>query len=153
MTPNMDLYGHYGGALGGFLMALLMADMKPEHRPPWYNTAKKMATVTLGAVLGIGFSKLFFFTPINPLPDCAFPSLNYLMAEASLTKAASMASIVVPWGLASLGMAIAERDFLAKTTHSSGGAMKTLPSSAAEERTTFENFTDLAGSWFSYSQV
>merc|ERR1719181_2504999 len=42
MTPNMDLYGHYGGAFGGFLMALIMADMKPEHRPPWYNHVKKV---------------------------------------------------------------------------------------------------------------
>lgn len=35
MTPSMDLYGHFGGAFGGFLMGIIMADMKEEHRPLW----------------------------------------------------------------------------------------------------------------------
>jgi membrane associated rhomboid family serine protease len=52
MTPNMDLYGHFGGALGGFLMAILMADMKPEHRPKWYDLAKVLAALGLAGVLG-----------------------------------------------------------------------------------------------------
>merc|ERR1719487_610321 len=33
MSPNMDLYGHLGGAVGGFLLAILLADMQEEHRP------------------------------------------------------------------------------------------------------------------------
>jgi len=37
MTPSMDLYGHFGGAFGGFLMGIIMADMREEHRPPWYE--------------------------------------------------------------------------------------------------------------------
>merc|ERR550534_2389686 len=47
MTPNMDLYGHLGGALGGFLMALLMADMNEEHKPEWYDSSKRYAMITL----------------------------------------------------------------------------------------------------------
>lgn len=35
MTPNVDLYGHFGGAFGGFLVAILMADMKEDQRPTW----------------------------------------------------------------------------------------------------------------------
>ncbi|CAD7964999.1 unnamed protein product [Amoebophrya sp. A120] len=70
MTPNMDLYGHFGGALGGFLMALVMADMKPEHRPPWYNLLKKLGFVGLASIFGVGLWKVGFHTPLTPIPDC-----------------------------------------------------------------------------------
>jgi len=47
-----------------------MADMKEEHQPPWYNDSKKAAALGLLGVFGAGFFKLFFKTPIDPLPDC-----------------------------------------------------------------------------------
>eukprot|EP00392_Amoebophrya_sp_AT5.2_P005474 g5483.t1 len=71
MTPNMDLYGHFGGALGGFLMALIMSDMKPEQRPPWYNAMKKLGFAGLAGILGAGIWKVGFHTPLSPIPDCS----------------------------------------------------------------------------------
>ena len=32
MTPNMDLFGHLGGALSGFLMSILISDMREIDR-------------------------------------------------------------------------------------------------------------------------
>ncbi|CAD7960729.1 unnamed protein product [Amoebophrya sp. A25] len=80
MTPNMDLYGHFGGALGGFLMALVMADMKSEHRPPWYNAMKRFGFGGLATVVAAGGWKLLH-TPTTPIPDCAamFPALSHLV--------------------------------------------------------------------------
>jgi len=70
MTPNMDLYGHLGGALGGFLTALLMADMSEEHKPDWYDSSKRAAAVALTGLLLGCLGKVFLFTPHAPLPDC-----------------------------------------------------------------------------------
>jgi len=72
ITPNMDLYGHLGGALGGFLTALIMADMKEEHKPEWYDASKRAAVVGLTALLlGCG-GKILLHTPHAPLPDCSW---------------------------------------------------------------------------------
>lgn len=75
MTPNMDLYGHFGGALGGFLTGLIMADMKKEQQPPWYNQVKSASWLGLAGVLTLGFGKIFFRTPTSPIPDCHWPNL------------------------------------------------------------------------------
>ena len=83
---------YYGGAFGGFLMALIMADMKPEHRPPWYNTVKRFAYFALAGVLTAGFGKLFFFTPLNPIPDCAFPSI---LANLGLPTVAALPAMLM----------------------------------------------------------
>merc|ERR550517_1031751 len=32
MTPNLDLFGHLGGALGGFLLSIVISDMREEDR-------------------------------------------------------------------------------------------------------------------------
>merc|ERR1719421_1432046 len=43
ISPNVDFIGHLGGSLGGFLMAVILADMQEEHQPAWYWDAKKYA--------------------------------------------------------------------------------------------------------------
>merc|ERR1719253_1627669 len=45
MTPNMDLWGHLGGALGGFLLSIVISDMKEEDQPEWYSQARVAAAV------------------------------------------------------------------------------------------------------------
>lgn len=35
VAPNIDVFGHVGGVLGGYLISMCMADMKPEHQPEW----------------------------------------------------------------------------------------------------------------------
>ena len=47
MSPNMDLYGHLGGAFGGFLLAILLADMPEEHKPDWYDDCKRAAAMAM----------------------------------------------------------------------------------------------------------
>merc|ERR1719253_1489525 len=45
MTPNMDLAGHLGGALGGFLLSIIISDMKESDRPDWYPQVRAAAAV------------------------------------------------------------------------------------------------------------
>merc|ERR1719221_941680 len=46
LSPSVDFMGHFGGALAGFLLAVILADMQEEHRPSWYSKAKTMAKST-----------------------------------------------------------------------------------------------------------
>merc|ERR1712232_684089 len=71
MTPNMDLWGHFGGALGGFLLAIIISDMKEEDRPPWYGQVRAAAVVALAIILTGGLGKIAFLTPHDPLPNCS----------------------------------------------------------------------------------
>merc|ERR1719382_564780 len=66
MTPNMDLYGHLGGALGGFLLSIVISDMREEDRPPWYSQARAAAAVGLAACLAGGLGKVLLFSPRDP---------------------------------------------------------------------------------------
>lgn len=70
MTPNMDLYGHLGGALGGFLLSIIISDMKDEDRPEWYSQARVAATLALGLLLTGGLTKALLLNPREPIPDC-----------------------------------------------------------------------------------
>mmetsp|Transcript_21105 Transcript_21105/g.47327 ORF Transcript_21105/g.47327 Transcript_21105/m.47327 type:complete len:454 (-) Transcript_21105:116-1477(-) len=69
MTPNMDLVGHLGGALGGFLLSIIISDMKEEDRPAWYSEAKVAAVLGMATLL-TGASAKIFLGPTGPLPDC-----------------------------------------------------------------------------------
>merc|ERR1719253_2337252 len=66
MTPNMDLWGHFGGALGGFLLSIVISDMKEEDRPEWYQQARAAAAVGLALFFIATLSKIAFLTPRAP---------------------------------------------------------------------------------------
>ena len=70
MTPNMDVYGHLGGVIGGFLLAIIMADMHEDHRPEWYDQAKRFASLALLAVVSGCAAKIALLTPHATLPPC-----------------------------------------------------------------------------------
>lgn len=72
MTPNMDLWGHLGGALGGFLLSILISDMKESDRPEWYPQVRAAAALGLALFLSVSLSKIFVFGPRLPIPDCPF---------------------------------------------------------------------------------
>merc|ERR1740117_1089310 len=71
MTPNMDLWGHLGGALGGFLLSIIISDMREEDRPSWYGQARAAAAAALAIILVGGISKHLLLGPRTPIPDCA----------------------------------------------------------------------------------
>lgn len=72
MTPNMDLWGHLGGALGGFLLSIVISDMKEQDRPEWYSQARVAAAVAFALFLTGAISKAMLFSPHTPIPDCPF---------------------------------------------------------------------------------
>merc|ERR1719487_2069182 len=63
MTPNMDLVGHLGGALGGFLLSIVISDMKEEDRPEWYGQARAAAAAGLALILVGGISRILLVGP------------------------------------------------------------------------------------------
>merc|ERR1719277_1812829 len=71
MTPNMDLWGHFGGALGGFLLSVVISDMPEKDRPQWYGQARAAAAILLAVILAGGATKVMIFSPHDPLPNCA----------------------------------------------------------------------------------
>lgn len=86
MTPNMDLFGHLGGALGGFLLALVISDMKEDDRPEWYHQVRAAAALALLLCLSGGLIKAFEINPKDPIPDCQiFKSLSQVMDAAAKT--------------------------------------------------------------------
>merc|ERR1719158_2176944 len=68
MTPNMDLYGHLGGALGGFLLSICISDMRDQDRPAWYSQARVAAAVGLALFVVGALSKSFIIGPRTPIP-------------------------------------------------------------------------------------
>lgn len=82
MTPNMDLVGHLGGALGGFLLAIVISDMRKEDQPEWYPQARAAAALGLGLFLVGGLGKVMV-GPHDPIPNC--PLFHKLSAVAAST--------------------------------------------------------------------
>jgi len=78
VTPSVDLFGHLGGALAGFLLGIVMSDLSKEDRPAWHGHVRVAAA--LGLALGlIGPAvKLFAFTAHAPLPACAAAATAFL---------------------------------------------------------------------------
>lgn len=70
MTPNMDLYGHFGGALGGFLLSIVLSDMEEKHRPAWYPEARVAAALSIVLLMTGGLGKVFLMSARDPIPDC-----------------------------------------------------------------------------------
>lgn len=88
MTPNMDLWGHLGGALGGFLLSIIISDMKEEDKPAWYNQAKCAAALGLALCLTGGLTKALLINPRDPIPDCElFKALSSAVASATSASA------------------------------------------------------------------
>merc|ERR1719198_56338 len=83
MTPNMDLYGHLGGALGGFLLSIIISDMPEKDRPEWYVQARAAAALALLVLLAGGLGKAILLTPGVPIPDCPLFTSAHL-ASATL---------------------------------------------------------------------
>jgi len=70
LSPNVDFAGHFGGALAGFLFAIIFADMREEHQPPWYQTAKTWARNVAAVLIVGGLTKAITFGPDGPVPYC-----------------------------------------------------------------------------------
>jgi len=84
MTPNMDLWGHFGGALGGFLLSILISDMREQDRPEWYPQARAAAALGLVLFLTGGFGKAMLLSPRDPIPDCQiFSALTGALSGAA----------------------------------------------------------------------
>eukprot|EP00928_Gymnodinium_smaydae_P021561 TRINITY_DN18433_c0_g1_i1.p1 TRINITY_DN18433_c0_g1~~TRINITY_DN18433_c0_g1_i1.p1 ORF type:complete len:480 (+),score=72.51 TRINITY_DN18433_c0_g1_i1:151-1590(+) len=84
MTPNMDLWGHFGGAFGGFLLSIVISDMKEEDRPKWYGQARAAAALALAIVFAGGLGKVMLRTPLDPIPNCPLiPAMGAAVATAT----------------------------------------------------------------------
>lgn len=89
MTPNMDLFGHLGGALGGFLLSIVISDMREQDRPEWYPYARMAAAFGLAVCLCGGLGKTLLLTPHDPIPDCPLFQTLASTAGAAATAAAT----------------------------------------------------------------
>lgn len=70
LSPSVDFVGHFGGALAGFLLAIILADMREEHRPSWYDKAKTSAKTTTAFLILCCLLKAVTFGPDGPVPYC-----------------------------------------------------------------------------------
>lgn len=70
VAANIDIFGHLGGALAGFLLAIILSDMEEEHQPTWYSWGKRGAALSLLALISICALKIAIFTPRLPIPNC-----------------------------------------------------------------------------------
>jgi len=70
ISPNVDFVGHFGGALAGFLMAIMLADMQEEHQPSWYGKAKTVAKNSAALIVLAGLFRTIVIGPIGPIPYC-----------------------------------------------------------------------------------
>jgi len=88
-TPNMDMWGHLGGAIGGFLLAVLISDMKEEDRPSWYSEARIAAAIGLTLFLTGTLGKSLLFNPRTPIPNCPWHSVPHVAKAAAQVAAAA----------------------------------------------------------------
>jgi len=70
ISPNVDFMGHLGGASAGFLMALILADMREEHQPSWYPQAKTAAKNTTAILVFGALFKCIIMGNDGPIPYC-----------------------------------------------------------------------------------
>ncbi|KAF4694966.1 Rhomboid- protein 2 [Perkinsus olseni] len=70
MQPNIDMFGHFGGALAGFLAATMISDMPDQYKPRWYDAARVGSGIALASLIGICGAKIGLYTPTWPVPDC-----------------------------------------------------------------------------------
>jgi membrane associated rhomboid family serine protease len=78
VASNIDIFGHLGGALAGFLAAVLISNMPERHKPEWYGKARALCATGLGTVVLLAALKIFILTPhISTITQC--PSLTELL--------------------------------------------------------------------------
>merc|ERR1719188_2985553 len=70
ISPSVDFMGHFGGALAGFLLAIILADMREEHQPEWYGKAKSTAKNMTALLVLLGLIKAITLGPDGPIPAC-----------------------------------------------------------------------------------
>eukprot|EP00811_Abedinium_folium_P009201 NODE_18504_length_889_cov_3.645669.p1 GENE.NODE_18504_length_889_cov_3.645669~~NODE_18504_length_889_cov_3.645669.p1 ORF type:complete len:227 (+),score=24.47 NODE_18504_length_889_cov_3.645669:60-740(+) len=69
-TPNVDLFGHLGGAVGGFLFATVISDIPEAERPEWHARARTAASLALSMLFVGGLTKVLHGAA-DPIPPCA----------------------------------------------------------------------------------
>jgi membrane associated rhomboid family serine protease len=78
VAANIDIYGHLGGALAGFLAAVLISNMPERHKPEWYGKARALCATGLGTVVLLAALKIFILTPhVSTITQC--PTLTELL--------------------------------------------------------------------------
>lgn len=78
VAANIDIFGHLGGALAGFLSAILISNMSDEHKPEWYSKARGLAALGLGSIVTLSALKIFLLTPhVGTITQC--PTLTELI--------------------------------------------------------------------------
>eukprot|EP00930_Biecheleria_cincta_P069991 TRINITY_DN5765_c0_g1_i1.p1 TRINITY_DN5765_c0_g1~~TRINITY_DN5765_c0_g1_i1.p1 ORF type:complete len:391 (-),score=74.11 TRINITY_DN5765_c0_g1_i1:21-1193(-) len=70
ISPNVDFVGHGAGMLAGFLMAIILADMREEHQPQFYGKAKWMAKNTTFVLVAGCLMRAITLGPDGPIPFC-----------------------------------------------------------------------------------
>jgi membrane associated rhomboid family serine protease len=70
ISPNVDFIGHFGGALAGWLMAMILADMQEEHQPSWYGKAKTFAKNCTALLICAALFKVIVMGGDGPVPYC-----------------------------------------------------------------------------------
>jgi membrane associated rhomboid family serine protease len=78
VAANIDIFGHLGGALAGFLGAILISSMPERHKPEWYGKARALAATGLGSIVLLSAIKIFLLTPhVGSVTQC--PPLTELL--------------------------------------------------------------------------
>jgi membrane associated rhomboid family serine protease len=78
VASNIDIFGHLGGALAGFLAAILLSNMPEQYKPDWYGKARAMSAAGMGAIITLCAIKIFLLTPhVGTITQC--PSLTELL--------------------------------------------------------------------------
>merc|ERR1719247_888277 len=90
ISPNVDFVGHFGGALAGWLMAVILADMPESTQPEWYAKVKSAAKNIAGLLILAALFKTIVLGPEGPIPYCGsimhpriFPSERSLHLNVS----------------------------------------------------------------------
>jgi fructose-specific phosphotransferase system IIC component len=78
VAANIDIFGHLGGALAGFLGAVLISNMPERHKPEWYGKARALCATGLGSIVLLAALKIFILTPhVSTITQC--PTLTELL--------------------------------------------------------------------------
>jgi membrane associated rhomboid family serine protease len=78
VAANIDIFGHLGGALAGFLAAVLISNMPERHKPEWYGKARALCATGLGTIVVLSALKIFLLTPhVSTITQC--PTLTQLL--------------------------------------------------------------------------